>query len=145
MGLISRVSSRTYRFIFCNFFKKLQKMTDADAELRQAFSDLRESVIKVKNEKEMISFQLGNAEKKLVTAQLTAARLKNVNKTKKVYNSIGRMFLLTTFDEVEADLTGQQTEFSKKITDLKGKYEMLDKSINSKQLELREMVQRRKL
>jgi len=62
----------------------------------------------------------------------------------RVYQSVGRMFLLTDVQNMREDLKARQEKCDKAIELLEKKKEFLQKSLKSQEDGLRELVQQRK-
>ncbi|MCL4132918.1 UNVERIFIED_CONTAM: hypothetical protein GTU68_064976 [Idotea baltica] len=84
--------------------------------------------------------QIDSLKKQITHAQLTDMEIQNLGDSTRVYESIGRMFLLTQIPNVRENLTVKVNKCNDKISSLQSNKTYLEKSLQESQNNLREMI-----
>ncbi|CAJ0930994.1 unnamed protein product, partial [Mesorhabditis belari] len=116
----------------------------ADAELKKAFQDLQ---MKMADAKQKIGE--GEAQKKKYSAKsriadLTADQLKNFPASTSVYQTLGRMFVLSGLDQEISRHSDESKGYKEKVAALDRQKEYLQKSVEESEKNLREMIEIRR-
>lgn len=84
--------------------------------------------------------QVESLKKQIVHAQLTDKEIQSLGDNTRVYESVGRMFLLTDIPMVRENLKAKVAKCNEKITNLQSNKEYLERSMQESQDNLREMI-----
>merc|ERR1711890_47705 len=125
------------------FFRENKiKMTAAkgpDMELRRAFVELQTKMVDNKQKMKMADLQIENYKR-----SITASELKSLPEETRLYESVGRMFLLSSSAEVSEMLTKKQDQSKEKIKNLEANKTYLERSLKDSENSLRELVAQKK-
>ncbi|RXG51861.1 Prefoldin subunit 1 [Armadillidium vulgare] len=110
---------------------------EPDLELKKAFIELQGKVQETNQKLRIADVQIDSLKKQITHAQLTE---RNSRPSTRVYESIGRMFLLTDIPKVRENLTQKVNKCNDKISSLQSNKTYLEKSLQESQNNLREMI-----
>ncbi|CAL4197515.1 unnamed protein product, partial [Meganyctiphanes norvegica] len=123
---------------------KICKMTmpkgEPDLELKRAFTELQGKMQETNQKLRIADVQVESLKKQIVHAQLTDKEIESLGENTRVYESVGRMFLLTDIPQVREGLKAKTEKCNDKITTLSSSKEILERSLNESQNNLREMI-----
>ncbi|KAL7638634.1 UNVERIFIED_CONTAM: hypothetical protein RMT77_011206 [Armadillidium vulgare] len=113
---------------------------EPDLELKKAFIELQGKVQETNQKLRIADVQIDSLKKQITHAQLTDKEIQNLGASTRVYESIGRMFLLTDIPKVRENLTQKVNKCNDKISSLQSNKTYLEKSLQESQNNLREMI-----
>lgn len=116
----------------------------ADMELKQAFADLQKKMIETQTQMRVADAQIAQLEITKKRSDFTAKELQGMPESTKQYQSVGRMFMLQSQDEIQEMLKQKQVGASEKIKELEGKKKYLEKTVKESEANLREMVSQKR-
>ena len=97
-----------------------------------------------KQKMKMADLQIENFKRSITHSELTASELKSLPKETRLYESVGRMFLLSSSAEVSEMLTKKQDQSKEKIKNLEANKTYLERSLKDSENSLRELVAQKK-
>merc|ERR1739838_439423 len=106
----------------------------------EAFTELQGKMQETNQKLRIADVQVESLKKQIVHAQLTDKEIEGLGETTRVYESVGRMFLLTDIPQVRNGLKAKSEKCNEKITGLMSSKEILERSLNESQNNLREMI-----
>eukprot|EP00090_Calanus_glacialis_P006088 TRINITY_DN1477_c0_g1_i1.p1 TRINITY_DN1477_c0_g1~~TRINITY_DN1477_c0_g1_i1.p1 ORF type:complete len:123 (-),score=52.54 TRINITY_DN1477_c0_g1_i1:215-583(-) len=115
-------------------------MAVPDMELKQAFSELQSKVVDSKQKIKLHDLQIENMKRSITHATLTDTEIGQLPQGTKVYESAGRMFLLSDIKAVRSGLDNKSEGYKEKIHILNGNKEYLEKQIKEQENNLRELI-----
>ncbi|XP_033151117.1 prefoldin subunit 1 [Drosophila mauritiana] len=115
-----------------------------DIELKKAFTEMQINKRETTKKIHMIDMKCDMVKTGKRKYQLTEKGTSSLADDTRVYQSVGRMFLLTDVQNMREDLKAKQDKCDKAIELLEKKKEFLEKSLKSQEDGLRELVQQRK-
>ncbi|KAK4311782.1 hypothetical protein Pmani_016739 [Petrolisthes manimaculis] len=113
---------------------------EPDQELKKAFMELHGKMQETNQKLRIADVQVESLKKQIVHAQLTDKEIQSLGGSTRVYESVGRMFLLTDIPMVRENLKAKVAKCNDKITTLQGNKEYLERSMQESQNNLREMI-----
>ncbi|XP_071527375.1 prefoldin subunit 1 [Panulirus ornatus] len=113
---------------------------EPDQELRKAFMELQGKMQETNQKLRIADVQVESLKKQIVHAQLTDKEIQSLGENTRVYESVGRMFLLTDIPMVRENLKAKVTKCNERITNLQANKEYLERSMAESQNNLREMI-----
>ncbi|EDX03911.1 prefoldin subunit 1 [Drosophila simulans] len=119
-------------------------MAQMDIELKKAFTEMQINKLETTKKIHMIDMKCDMVKTGKHKYQLTEKGTSSLADDTRVYQSVGRMFLLTDVQNMREDLKAKQDKCDKAIELLEKKKEFLQKSLKSQEDGLRELVQQRK-
>eukprot|EP00099_Drosophila_melanogaster_P011347 NP_001285661.1 prefoldin 1, isoform B [Drosophila melanogaster] len=119
-------------------------MAQMDIELKKAFTEMQINKLETTKKIHMIDMKCDMVKTGKQKYQLTEKGTSSLADDTRVYQSVGRMFLLTDVQNMREDLKARQEKCDKAIELLEKKKEFLQKSLKSQEDGLRELVQQRK-
>jgi len=114
--------------------------SEPDLELKKAFVELQTKVQETNQKVRIADVQIDSLKKQIVHSRLTDQEIESLGQGTRVYESVGRMFLLTDIDQVRNNLTVKMEKCNKKIENLQGNKEHLERTLQESQNNLREMI-----
>lgn len=111
-----------------------------DIELKRAFVELQAQMNDTNQKLRIADVQVEGLKKLIVHSQLTDTEIQSLGSDVRVFESVGRMFLLTDIAEVRQNLTAKVGKSQEKIKLLQTNKEYLEKSLQESQNNLREMI-----
>jgi len=124
-------------------YKRVLELQPNNSEARYAvgaFTELQSKMQETNQKLRIADVQVESLKKQIVHAQLTDKEIESLGENTRVYESVGRMFLLTDIPEVREGLKAKSEKCNEKITNLMGSKEILERSLNESQNNLREMI-----
>ncbi|XP_016946137.1 prefoldin subunit 1 [Drosophila biarmipes] len=115
-----------------------------DIELKKAFTEMQINKLETTKKINMIDMKCDMVKKGKHKYLLTERGTSGLSDHTRVYQSVGRMFLLTDVQNMREDLKSKQEKCDKAIELLEKKKEFLQKSLKDQEDGLRELVQQRK-
>ncbi|XP_039502211.1 prefoldin subunit 1 [Drosophila santomea] len=119
-------------------------MAQMDKELKKAFTEMQINKLETTKKINMIDMKCDMVKTGKHKYQLTEKGTSSLSDDTRVYQSVGRMFLLTDVQNMREDLKAKQEKCDKAIELLEKKKEFLQKSLKDQEDGLRELVQQRK-
>jgi len=119
-------------------------MAAPDMELKAAFAELQAKMIESKQKIKIHDIQIENLKRSSTHASLTDQEISQLPEETKVYESAGRMFLLSDIKSVRSGLDKKNEAVKEKIHTLIGNKEYLEKQIKESENNLRELVMAKK-
>ncbi|KAB7497663.1 Prefoldin subunit 1 [Armadillidium nasatum] len=107
---------------------------EPDLELKKAFIELQGKVQETNQKLRIADVQIDSLKKQITHAQLTDKEIQNLGASTRVYESVGRMFLLTDIPKVRENLTQKVNKCNDKISSLQSNKTYLEKSLQEKYL-----------
>merc|ERR1712025_1290082 len=122
----------------------LRTMAAPDMELKQAFAELQAKVVESKQKIKLHDMQIENLKRSTTHSTLTDTEIAQLPQGTKVYESAGRMFLLSDIKTVRVGLDKKSEGNKEKIHVLHGNKEYLEKQIKEQENNLRELITAKK-
>jgi len=119
-------------------------MAAPDMELKQAFAELQAKVVESKQKIKLHDLQIENMKRSITHSTLTDTEIGQLPEGTKVYESAGRMFLLSDIKTVRSGLDKKSEGYKEKIHILNGNKEYLEKQIKEQENNLRELITTKK-
>ncbi|XP_045591959.1 prefoldin subunit 1 [Procambarus clarkii] len=116
---------------------------EPDQELKRAFMELQGKMQETNQKLRIADVQVESLKKQIVHAQLTDKEIQSLGESTRVYESIGRMFLLTDIPMVRENLKAKVSKCNDKITNLQANKEYLERSMAESQNNLRELIKQK--
>jgi len=113
---------------------------EPDQELKKAFMELQGKMQETNQKLRIADVQVESLKKQIVHAQLTDKEIQSLGDSTRVYDSVGRMFLLTDIQQIRENLKAKVEKCNEKITSLQANKEYLERSMSESQNNLREMI-----
>ncbi len=111
-----------------------------DMELRKAFVELHIKVNESKQKMKMADLQIENLKRSIVHTELTEAELKTLPEETRLYQSVGRMFLLSSKTDVDQMLEKKRASSQDKIKNLQANKTYLERNLKDSENSLREII-----
>jgi len=111
-----------------------------DLELKRAFGELQQKMVETQQKMKLSDLQIENLKRTITHSQLTAQEIGSLPDQTPVYESVGRMFLLSTKEDIDKMLDRKQDTCKEKIKNLEGNKKYLEKSIKESENSLRELI-----
>jgi len=111
-----------------------------DMELKKAFMELQSKMVDTKQKLKMADLQIENLKRTITHSGLTEHEIGNLPDETRVYESVGRMFILSDKPTVTSRLTEKQTASQEKIKTLESNKEYLERNLKESENALRELV-----
>ena len=109
-------------------------------ELKRAFGELQHKMVETQQRMKVSDLQIENLKRTITHSQLTAQEIDSLPDQTPVYESVGRMFLLSTKEDIDKMLDRKQDTCKEKIKNLEGNKKYLEKSIKESENSLRELI-----
>merc|ERR1712142_1049503 len=119
---------------------QIKMSKEPDQELKKAFIELQGKMQETNQKLRIADVQVESLKKQIVHAQLTDKEIESLGESTRVYESVGRMFLLTDIPQVRTGLKAKSEKCNEKISTLMTSKEHLERSLNESQNNLREMI-----
>ena len=114
-----------------------------DEELKQAFSKLHEKVVDTRQKLKLADMQIEKLRQTKQRAELTKREISRFPEDTRLYESIGRMFLLDDVNNIKQGLDTKMTTSDEKIKTLINNKVYLQRNIKESENEIREMIQQK--
>ncbi|XP_023338964.1 prefoldin subunit 1-like [Eurytemora carolleeae] len=119
-------------------------MSAPDLELKKAFGELQMKMVESKQKIKLNDMQVESLKRSIAHSMLTDQEIATLPQGTKVYESAGRMFLLSDIAEVRTGLENKQTVCKDKIKVLETSKEYLERSVKESENNLRELISQKK-
>merc|ERR1712061_327960 len=86
-----------------------------DMELRRAFVELQTKMVDSKQKMKIADLQIENLKRSITHTELTGTELKNLPEETRLYESVGRMFMLSSRSDISQMLDKKQDAAKDKI------------------------------
>ncbi|CAN8019820.1 unnamed protein product [Ixodes persulcatus] len=114
--------------------------TPVDMELRKAFQELQMKMIDTTRRLRLADVQIDNLKKGIKRAYYTGEAVSEAPPNTKMYQAVGRMFIVADADEIKKDLDEKIKTCDEKIKSLESSKSYLEKSLKESENNLREMI-----
>ena len=121
-----------------------KKPSGPDMELKKAFAELQSKMLETQQKMKLSDLQIENLKRSITHASLTEAEIASLPDQTRVYESVGRMFMLSTKDDVKKRLEERKVTCGEKITTLEGNKEYLERNLKESENGLRELIMQKK-
>jgi prefoldin subunit 1 len=111
-----------------------------DLELKKAFEDLQVKMLNNRTQVKVIGAQSEQLKRQIQHAKLTEAELNQLDTSVRMYEGIGRMFVLSDKTKILKNLEDKSKSCESKISNLEKTKEYLDKSLKDSENSLRELI-----
>jgi prefoldin subunit 1 len=111
-----------------------------DMELKKAFMELQSKMVDTKQKLKMADLQIESLKRNITHAGLTESEIGTLPDETRVYESVGRMFILSDKQTVAGRLTDKQSSCQEKIKTLESNKEYLERNLKESENSLRELV-----
>ncbi|CAG0883571.1 unnamed protein product [Darwinula stevensoni] len=115
-----------------------------DMELRKAFVELQHKMIETSQKLRLADIQIEQLKGVITHSQLTEREIKSLPGETKMYQSLGRMFVLSDRGTIESQLQNKVKAVEEKIGTLQNQKSYLETSLKEAENNLREMVQQKR-
>ena len=115
-----------------------------DMELHKAFMELQSKMLDAKQKMKMADIQIESLKRSITHTELTSTELKSLPENTRLYESVGRMFILSSRPEVTNTLEKKKENSNEKIKNLEANKTYLDRSVKDSENSLRELVAQRR-
>ena len=113
-------------------------------ELRKAFVELQTKMVENRQKMKMADLQIENLKRSITHTKLTGSELKTLPSETRLYESVGRMFMLSSNAEIEKMLEKKEETSLEKIKNLEANKTYLERSLKDSENSLRELVAQKK-
>ncbi|KAL0118666.1 hypothetical protein PUN28_009380 [Cardiocondyla obscurior] len=114
-----------------------------DEELKQAFSKLHEKMIDTRQKLKLADIQIDKLRRMNQRAELTTKEISSLPEDTRMYESVGRMFLLDSMNNIKNNLESKVKTSDEKIKTLENNKTYLQRSLKESENEIREMIQQK--
>jgi prefoldin subunit 1 len=111
-----------------------------DLELKKAFEDLQVKMLTNRNQAKVITSQVEQLKRQIQHAKLTEAELEPMDGSVRMFEGIGRMFVLSDKTKILKSLEDKSKMCDTKITNLEKTREYLEKNLKDSENSLRELI-----
>ncbi|XP_077402324.1 prefoldin subunit 1 [Vanacampus margaritifer] len=118
--------------------------TPVDLELKKAFSELQVKVIDTQQKVKLADLQIEQLLHMQKHANLTHAEINTLSENTRMYEGVGRMFILQSKDDITQQLKAKQKTAEEKIKELEQKKVYLERSVKEAEDNIREMLMSRR-
>ncbi|XP_064208005.1 prefoldin subunit 1 [Anguilla rostrata] len=118
--------------------------TPIDLELKKAFAELQAKMIDTQQKAKLADLQIEQLSRVKKHANLTNAEIATLPNTTRMYEGIGRMFILQSKDDINRQLIEKQKTADEKIKELEQKKTYLERSVKDAEDNIREMLMSRR-
>ncbi|XP_072230765.1 prefoldin subunit 1 [Leuresthes tenuis] len=114
--------------------------TPVDLELKKAFSELQVKMIDTQQKVKLADLQIDQLTRVQKHAKLTHAEIATLPDNTRLYEGVGRMFILQSKEEINNLLTDKQRTVDEKIKELEQRKVYLERSVKEAEDNIREML-----
>lgn len=111
-----------------------------DLELKKAFSELQVKVLDTQQKAKMADLQIEQLSRVHKHAGLTHLEISAFPDNTRLYEGVGRMFILQSKEEINNQLMDKQKTADEKIKELEQKKKYLERSVKEAEDNIREML-----
>uniref|UniRef100_A0A8C6SLK6 Prefoldin subunit 1 n=1 Tax=Neogobius melanostomus TaxID=47308 RepID=A0A8C6SLK6_9GOBI len=115
-----------------------------DLELKKAFGELQEKVLDTQQKVKMADLQIEQLSRVQKHAQLTHKEISILPDNTRLYEGVGRMFILQSKEEINNQLMDKRRTADEKIQELEQKKQYLERSVKEAEDNIREMLMSRR-
>ncbi|XP_030068830.1 prefoldin subunit 1 isoform X1 [Microcaecilia unicolor] len=115
-----------------------------DLELKKAFTELQSKVIDTQQKVKLADIQIEQLNRTIKHAHLTDSEILTLSNDTRMYEGIGRMFILQSKSEIHFQLLEKQKVAEEKIKELEQKKSYLERSVKDAEDNIREMLMARR-
>ncbi len=115
-----------------------------DLELKRAFAELQTKMVETKQKIKLSDLQIENLKRTITHSELTAAEIDSLPDETRVFESVGRMFVLSDKPGVGERLADRKSECKTRIEKLEANTTYLERSIKESENALRELIMQKK-
>ncbi|XP_018607090.1 prefoldin subunit 1 [Scleropages formosus] len=115
-----------------------------DLELKKAFAELQAKMIDTQQKVKLADLQIEQLTRVKKHANLTHAEIAMLPNSTRMYEGVGRMFILQSKSEINSQLTEKQKTADEKIKELEQKKTYLERSVKEAEDNIREMLMSRR-
>lgn len=115
-----------------------------DLELKKAFKELQQKMLETTQQLKVADARIDVLKQGMRHTQLTGKELSSMPPDTKMYQGVGRMFVLTDVNEIKTSLEKKHESYSLKIKQLENNKTYLERNLKDSENNLREMIQQRK-
>ncbi|GFG37615.1 hypothetical protein Cfor_12694 [Coptotermes formosanus] len=115
-----------------------------DLELKKAFAELHQKLTDTTHKMKLADEEISCLKMSMHHARLTDSEITRLDPGTKVYESVGRMFLLTDIPNVRNSLQNKLQNCAEKIKVLENNKSYLERSQKDSENNIREMIQQRR-
>ncbi|XP_017781489.1 PREDICTED: prefoldin subunit 1 [Nicrophorus vespilloides] len=119
-------------------------MSKVDLELKKAFGELQQKYVETSQKLKLSDLQIDTLRRAKQHASITERELSTLDSKTVMYEAVGRMFILTSSDDVKSNLKKKQDSAEEKIKNLENNKAYLERNLKEAENNIREMVQHRK-
>ncbi|XP_012535190.1 prefoldin subunit 1 isoform X1 [Monomorium pharaonis] len=144
--MVRKDQKRLYvnKVYFTTVLQKNSRMSKVlDEELKQAFSKLHEKMVDTKQKLKLADIQIGKLRGTKQRTELTMKEIGTLPNDTRMYESVGRMFLLNKMNNVKDNLETRIKTSDEKIKTLENNKAYLQRSLKESENEIREMIQQK--
>ncbi|XP_030068831.1 prefoldin subunit 1 isoform X2 [Microcaecilia unicolor] len=110
----------------------------------QAFTELQSKVIDTQQKVKLADIQIEQLNRTIKHAHLTDSEILTLSNDTRMYEGIGRMFILQSKSEIHFQLLEKQKVAEEKIKELEQKKSYLERSVKDAEDNIREMLMARR-
>ncbi|XP_071270011.1 prefoldin subunit 1 [Salvelinus alpinus] len=115
-----------------------------DLELKKAFAELQSKMIDTQQKAKLADLQIDQLTRMKKHANLTHAEIKTLPDNTRMYEGVGRMFILQSKEDINTQLTYKQKTADEKIKELEQKKTYLERTVKDAEDNIREMLMSRR-
>nr|CAI5819996.1 unnamed protein product [Callosobruchus analis] len=117
---------------------------EVDMELKRAFSELQQKQVETNQKLRIADMQIENLKRQKLFAHITEREINGLAEGTRMYESVGRMFILTPVNKVKENLQTKQNTADEKIKVQENHKLYLETSLKEAANNLRDLVQQKK-
>ncbi|XP_017876021.1 prefoldin subunit 1 [Ceratina calcarata] len=114
-----------------------------DLELRVAFWQLHDKMIDTQQKLKLADLQIDKLKRSKQFAELTMKEVTSYPKNTRTYESVGRMFLLDSMENIKANLDKRMKTADEKVKTLENNKAYLQQNLKESENNIREMIQQK--
>ncbi|XP_034033445.1 prefoldin subunit 1 isoform X2 [Thalassophryne amazonica] len=114
-------------------------MAAVDVELKKAFTELQVKMIDTQQKVKLADLQIDQLARVQKLAKLTHAEITKLPDNTRMYEGVGRMFILQSKEEIDNQMMDKQRTADEKIKELEKKL-YLERSVKDAEDNIREML-----
>ena len=111
-----------------------------DLELKKAFEELQIKILSNRSQMKLIQNQSETLKRQVQHSKLTEAEIQQLTAEVRMYEGIGRMFVLGSKDKILKTLEEKTRQCEQKMNNLEKNKEYLDKGLKDSENSLRELI-----
>ncbi|XP_006007932.1 prefoldin subunit 1 [Latimeria chalumnae] len=111
-----------------------------DLELKKAFTELQAKMIDTQQKVKLADLQIEQLNRTKKHAHLTDAEIAGLSKETRMYEGVGRMFILHSKETIHKQLLEKQKAADEKIKELEQRKAYLERSVKDAEDNIREML-----